>query len=147
MQIAFVKDVNESPSEAQFRIGGIDLDGSDIRYISRAEDCADEPEWSPDGSKIVASAFLECNPHSNGIVVIPAEGGAAVEIAHPESFNEAPGWSADGQEVVFSSFQRHADGTSVWAVRSDGTGLRQVTPEDAFEHWGPSAYGPAAFAS
>jgi TolB protein len=43
-----------------------------------------------------------------------------------------PDWSPDGRRLVFRSPADEFDGSNLWTVRADGTGLKQLT------HFGPA---------
>jgi Tol biopolymer transport system component/DNA-binding winged helix-turn-helix (wHTH) protein len=75
-------------------------DGSERLQLTSPPLHADQPRWSPDGTRIVFGG----GPvgHASRVFVVPSAGGA------PEAVTEAPlidgeaSWSADGQSLVFA---------------------------------------------
>ncbi|MCH7813646.1 MAG: PD40 domain-containing protein, partial [Planctomycetes bacterium] len=94
---------------------------------------AQNTAFSPDGRRIVFTLFL------NGYNVGPAElwivsvdGSDARRLTPVEDQDNVnvPGaaWNAVTDEIVFASDRGEAD--DIWAIRPDGTGLRQITEHD-----------------
>ena len=94
------------------------------------------PDISPDGRQIAfATSFA--------IFVISADASSVTDgstVLFFGSFPDAPAWSPDGSQVAFSSI---VDGTfgpvrRILVVNADGSGLRQVSPDDPAEDDGPT---------
>ena len=84
-------------------------DGTDAVQLTSPEDATPtfdtDPAWSPDGESI---AFLRTsNPtaESDGLYVVPADGGDEEQLAS----DRAPpiGWSPDSETVAFDAQRRH----------------------------------------
>jgi TolB protein len=117
-------------------------DGSGrARLLSDASD----PAWSPNGSRL---AFV--GGTTPGIFVANVDGTGRTRLTSPEdaAFDEGPTWAPDGQWLAF-----HRRSTvcvpptvpptvlpdrvcfphwSVFVVRSDGSGLRRLTPDSLY---------------
>jgi Tol biopolymer transport system component/DNA-binding winged helix-turn-helix (wHTH) protein len=87
-----------------------------------------EPAWSPDGKLIAYYSHVR-----GGIWLIPALGGTSRKLS---DFGSHPSWSRDGQWIAFQSgessdFVSYDSGafppSTIWVVRPDGTGARQIT--------------------
>jgi Tol biopolymer transport system component len=84
--------------------------------------------------------------HPHGIFIIDATTGAILSqvTANPYGwFDGEPRWSPDGQWIAFDRVKKglnHTDLVTAFIVRSDGTGLRQLTSwgrQSANPDWSP----------
>lgn len=103
----------------------LNTDGSDMRRITQNDFWDLYPAWSPDGSKI---AFLSQRSSSLGIYVMDADGSNTRLLYDSDSHEADIDWRGDW--IVFTK------DSSVWIMRSDGTGLRQVTNPPRAGVWG-----------
>jgi hypothetical protein len=98
----------------------------ETRKIQRLQDALadDLVTWSPDGKRLLFSS-------GHDLYTAPADGGPPTHLMHVSREPGDPEWSADGKWISFFD-------DALYAVRSDGTGLRRIDP-DAFEAaWSPS---------
>jgi dipeptidyl aminopeptidase/acylaminoacyl peptidase len=114
-----------------------DDDGSDLRVVPGTFGFRD-PDWSPDGSRIAATAH---GMEHSAIVVFTPTGRVVHRIVHHGSFSE-PRWSPDGTAFAFGLHpSRMVMGTvctpfpcdhygGVWLSRTDGGELEQLTADD-----------------
>jgi len=113
------------------------LDGSGLRRLVDGMTVA-TPHWSPDGSKIV---FACHDPAEVGdrfdICLINADGSGFMRLTDGRNLNAAPVWSPDGGWIAFASDRATSPSglegriaMSVFVMRPDGSGVRQVAPAD-----------------
>jgi TolB protein len=87
----------------------------------------DEPQWSPDGSKLVFTR-VDLKRKRDAIFVVDLDGGDPLQLT-PWALNAAgdPEWSPDGKWIVFTA----PSPGSIHKVRPDGTGLTNLTKQKA----------------
>lgn len=113
---------------------------SPVQLLSSNSDYFSDLQWSPDGRRLLVVSGVPGAKPSSALKIVDVAGKVATDL-FPQSgtaVNEHPSWSPDGQMIAFSSNQ--GGSRQIWVVRSDGTGLRQVTsgeePKD-YPVWSP----------
>jgi Tol biopolymer transport system component len=87
----------------------MDADGSDILRLTSDVGRETDPQWSPDGRRIVYSAGAY--PGNSALFIIDADGSNRRQLTSPPlerwSYSDfGPAWSPDGRWIVFD---RHYD--------------------------------------
>jgi Tol biopolymer transport system component len=135
----------------------IDADGGIPRSIGECVDRCGEPiresaAWSPDGSRIAWTDFVEDSPlyghHASTLSFVNADGsGVQTEVV------ELPGgetkwslvWSPDGSQLAFwgdfEDLTHPAQPGQIFVINADGSGLRQITYEgdNRWPAWSPDS--------
>jgi TolB protein len=112
----------------------MDPDGSNVTQVTRENGDAYSPTWSPDGTRIALK--LASATRYGGIYSMAADGTDLVPLTRGGD-DQYPCWSPDGRRLAFR--RGVLDPThllfngQLWVMRSDGSGLRQVTRE-TFAH-------------
>lgn len=104
----------------------------------------EDPDWSPDGEKIVYTAHPAAdnpaNPVGTEIYVLPADGtGSPRRMTHNAEEERGPAWSPDGKRILFSC-RRGGSDFELCVMNADGTGLVQLTDNnvpDLTASWSP----------
>ena len=104
-------------------------DGGDLQQVTSEPNGDDAPaDYSPNG-KLLLITKLSFDPFDYGFYTVKLDGSGLRRIL-PEGMDFRFGsgsWSPQGNEIVFSSHYPSDDyHSSIWAVHSDGTGLRQL---------------------
>jgi Tol biopolymer transport system component len=108
-------------------------DGSDVVVLDSAVGFVNEPEVSPDGTKVVY--------FNNGeIWTMDANGSNKQNLTQDFSpLGGLPAWSSDGSQITFTAEQ------DIWVMNANGTNIHNVTNtppgplgEDGYADWGVS---------
>jgi Tol biopolymer transport system component len=122
-EIAFVSTRTGSPQVYIMR-----ADGSDVRQLTNERDGACQPDWSPDGEKIVyvtpcrqkqetyqGSSLFILDVNSRSRTALPASPGGDFE----------PAWSPDNKHIAFTSFR---DGyMEIYMINLDNNQFTRLT--------------------
>ena len=131
-------------------------DGSDQRQVTQSESeqtappCkagAFEPDWSPDGTKLVLYAASASRSLAQICTVNIDGSGLTVLVSEPPGFHVEPAWSPDGQWIAYRSIRDNNH--EIYKVHPDGTGDTDLTNSPATDiepGWSPDGQW-IAFAS
>jgi Tol biopolymer transport system component len=110
-------------------------DGSGRRRITTDGAGYEAPAISPDGRRI---AYAQFTNGTRGIYLMNADGTNRSLLIARSSFDGEPAWSPDGSQIAFRSLNSgpFGDYGRIFVINVDGTGLRQVSPEET----DPNAY-------
>lgn len=108
----------------------VDEDGSGLEVVYAQEDCNGFPTGlSPDQRSELLVQTCD-SPADSGLVIVDlAAGGGERIVGWPSA---AAQWSPSGDWITFGlapADRPRSEGVSVWVVRPDGTGLRQVVDD------------------
>ena len=104
----------------------------------------DDPDWSPDGQKIVFTSHAVTDDPTNSataeIYAIDPDGaGTPARLTNNTEEERAPAWSPDGKRIVFCC-RRGGPDFEICVMNADGTGQVQITDNsvpDLTPSWSP----------
>jgi Tol biopolymer transport system component len=123
------------------RIYVLDADGTDLYAITPRRLDGGEPDWSPDGKRIVFSSSFQSNRHTHSDIYTVRPDGTGLRRIRRESrntFSFDPVWSPDGGRIAFVR-ATPSQTPHIWTMRANGTRLRKETlgkPVDLSPEWG-----------
>jgi Tol biopolymer transport system component len=132
------------------KIATVHDDGSGQQIVAGPQGAITEcPSWSPDQSKMVFDFSPTTDPNTAGfsthLYVMNANGTDPRPLLSPsvQGFDVEPRWQPTGDLITFARIRKGTRGIqqeAVFVVKTDGTGLRQLTSDGlAPEHptWSP----------
>lgn len=106
-------------------------DGSDRKLLTTSNNAVLDPQWSPDGSKVL---IYEDNPESGARISTVDMNGARTPIVGPNASIRAASYgryTRDGSWIYFTGVGTSNYTYVTWRVHPDGTQLEQVGPTAA----------------
>lgn len=130
-RIVYVADFVD---ETAVDLNGVDLftinvgDGSIVRVTSDVDALVEtQPDWSPDGTKIVFSGTV-AGSNTSDIYIVPLDGSAPPSVLVDFGPHDTqPRWSPDGRYVVFNSDILGGIGTDVYIYDTETQTTYAVT--------------------
>ena len=110
------------------------VDGADLHRLTPWRLDATQPDWSPNGRRIVVESYETGAPRgrSENVFTVRPDGSHLKKLTHDkggvvESNN--PAWSPDGKRIAFLRGDPDGDPPTadLYTMRADGTHVRRVT--------------------
>lgn len=137
-QIAFSSDRSGLP-----QIWLMNADGTGHKQITEMVDGACQPDWSPDGSKLVfisPCAFNQERYPGASLFIVNADGTNLTTLPTIPGGDFDPAWSPDGTRIVFTSV-RDFNRPQIYAINLEDQSVEAIsanTVQDFQPAWHPS---------
>ena len=111
----------------------VNIDGTGLKRLTPWSLDAGNPDWSPDGRKILFNPYWDPHPGKfSNIFSMRPDGSHRTQLtrARPGVQSFAPAWSPDGTKIVFVRFTpigKQNGRLDLFTMNSDGTRVRRVT--------------------
>ena len=108
--------------------------GSDVRRLRHGDDDEYPSGWSPDGRRILFTAFSR-TAHRATVWTMRADGTRARRLTR-SAYDVAAAWSPDGKWILFTriTLSGNSERGTVAVMRADGTHVRTLTRGPADEY-------------
>lgn len=119
------------------------VDGTDLRQITNESDGACQPDWSPDGERLVFISPCDSNHESypgSALFIINADGTGLVPLMSTIPAGDFdPAWSPDGKKIAFTSL-RVTGRPRIYVMNLDDNSVELISDEysrDMQPAWSP----------
>ena len=113
----------------------MDTDGSNMTRLTNNSTADSDPNWSPDGSKII---FVATRDGNSEIYVMNVDGSSPVNLTNNEAEDISPSWSPDGTKIAFVSTRDSQQ--DIYVMDADGSNQTKLTDDahlDDSPDWSP----------
>lgn len=136
-QIVFSTTLRSSSNGLSLYV--MNADGSDMRALNERENShipspGNNPQWSPDGTRIVFDRCVNCQIGTNlELFIYDFETDSVIRLTDNKSSESNPTWSPDGQRIAFTSDRDYFDGDTLrfrkdlYVIDADGKNLQRLT--------------------
>jgi Tol biopolymer transport system component/imidazolonepropionase-like amidohydrolase len=126
MAVALSPDNSTLAIALQGTIWTLPIEGGKAKSITDEMGDSQEPDWSPDGEKIVFHSYRDGTYH---IWTVNKDGSDLTQLTSGISDNREPDWTPDGKSIVFSSDR--SGNYDIWQLDLASKELKQLTSDPA----------------
>jgi TolB protein len=117
----------------------MDTRGRNIHRVTPTALEATDPDWSPDGSRLIFSTHC-CNPLHPAIWSVHSDGTGRQQLSFPGASHDFnPEYAPSGHGIVFERDSPDFSTSSILTMSSAGTDVDLIQPDAYLPAWGPSA--------
>jgi Tol biopolymer transport system component len=131
--VPFVRNIDEEGPPPPTRIHLVGLNGGGDRAITPRRLRGFDPDWSPDGSRIVYTEVrLRGEGGQNRLAIVNADGsGRLTAFGGVDEIN--PKWMPDGRTIVFEQLRQRGTRSDIASIGANGGPVRQILSTPAWE--------------
>ena len=124
----------------------IQTDGTGLKQLTETHASAEDPSWSPDGSKIAYDTYPEGPDEANqqyNVWVMNADGSEKKQLTHGPLGGTFPSWSPHGTRFAYTNWSyppAERGPAQIYVMGADGSNPRRVTngpANDIVPQWAP----------
>ncbi len=136
-EIAFASDRSGTT-----QVWVMSVDGSNLRQITDMVEGACQPNWSPDGTRLVFISPCEKNEAlypGSGLFIVNADGSGVSPLPNVPGGDFDPAWSPDGERIVFSSV-RNTGRTRIYEITLSDNSVKMLSRPYSYDRqpaWSP----------
>lgn len=132
-----------SRRDTSMQVWTMNVDGSDVHQITRLQDGACQPDWSPDGQRLVfispCKDKSEQHPGSS-LFLIDLDGSSLVSLATTPGGDYDPAWAPDGTRIAFTSLREGHPHIYVYNLADNK--VARISPAPVYDRepaWSPDS--------
>lgn len=112
----------------------VNCDGSELTKITNTSTCEFQPQFSPDGNKII---FCLTADEKQNICIMNSDGRDIIQLTD-DGVSYFPAWSPDGKKIAFNSSRSGRQDVDICVMDIDGSNRKWLTNHyrhDEFPAW------------
>ena len=118
-----------------------DLDGGNLKNLTKSKGYDAEGSYSADGKQIVFCSNRDGNLE---LYIMDADGKNVKKVTTaPKCYNGGPFFSPDAKQIIFRSDRKEKDRLQLYVINVDGTKEKALTENDKWVYWAPYWYKDA----
>ncbi len=121
---------NRDGKEHDMQVYLMRVDGSEQHRLVNSTTHDYDPQWSPNGRQIVY--YAEKGDRKDQVWVVNADGSNPTLVTGGEGHNIFPAWTPEGLIVFASQRSGPEENMSAYTVKTDGSGLKRLSDQQAF---------------
>jgi serine/threonine protein kinase len=130
-----------SSRSGRVQVWTMNLDGSDPQGVTQMQDGACQPEWSPDGKRLIfvspCKGKQDQYPGSSLFIINP-DGSGMQSLASTPGGDFDPAWSPDGGQIAFTSLRDGKPHIYLYSLAEEKA--TRISPSPVYDHqphWSP----------
>jgi TolB protein len=116
-------------------------DGSEMKRLTDIRGFEYQPDWSPDGRKLLLRVDAAEGKPGGGVYVATVGRTRAVNLSKISGvFGGDPDWSPDGKEIAFVGKRKNEPHFGIYVMNADGSKPKRLAPTDwesQYPDWSP----------
>jgi hypothetical protein len=119
------------------------VDGGSVRQVTHVQDGACQPDWSPDGKRlvIISPCKDDAQEHpGSSLFLIDLDGGNLVSLANTPGGDYDPAWSPDGTRIAFTSLREGHPHIYIYTLADNQ--VKRISPAPVYDRepaWSPDS--------
>jgi Tol biopolymer transport system component len=127
--------------DANAKIWQVNTDGTLLEEVPLPTNLgARDPDWSPDGTRLVVLLFLQ-GATGEEVFIVATDGSYSRRLTADSNEDRSPAWAPTGASVVWNRWLKDPNGRTrpqIWIMDTLGTQLQFVAAAEAAPAWDPT---------
>jgi TolB protein len=134
-QIAFARIKAFRAHTALSAVFVVNVDGTHLRRLTPFKTNSANPDWSPDGSRLVFNDRDDADAGGSNVYTIKPDGTCLRKLTHDPTLKwYQPNWSPSGRKIVATRVSTTDGSVGFWTMSANGTHIKPLLQSDDFKN-------------